>query len=34
MGKDAILPPVVALWLGNSVLGVLSGFVLPSIMKH
>lgn len=34
MGKDDILPPVVALWLGNSVLGVLSGFVLPSIMKH
>ncbi|SIO62302.1 lipopolysaccharide export system permease protein [Singulisphaera sp. GP187] len=34
MGKDDILPPVVALWLGNTVLGVLSGFVLPSVMKH
>lgn len=34
MGKDAILPPVVALWLGNTVLGVLAGLVLPSVMKH
>ncbi|AGA26559.1 LptF/LptG family permease [Singulisphaera acidiphila] len=34
MGKDEILPPVVALWLGNTVLGVLSGLVLPSVMKH
>ena len=34
MGKDDILPPVVALWLGNTVLGVLSGLVLPSVMKH
>jgi lipopolysaccharide export system permease protein len=34
MGKDNILPPVVALWLGNIVLALLSGFVLPSVMKH
>lgn len=34
MGKDAILNPVIALWLGNTVLAVLSGLVLPSVMKH
>lgn len=34
MGKDDLIPPVVALWLGNLVLAVLSGLVLPSVMKH
>jgi lipopolysaccharide export system permease protein len=34
MGKDGFLPPVVALWLSNFVLAVLSGFVWPSVMKH
>jgi len=34
MGRDEVIPPVVALWLGNIVLAVLSGLVLPSVMKH
>lgn len=34
MGRDAILNPTLALWMGNIVLAVGSGFVLPSIMKH
>ncbi len=34
MGKDGLLNPTVALWAGNTVLGVLAGFVLPSVVKH
>lgn len=34
MGKDDLLEPTIALWLGNMVLAVLSGFVWPSVMKH
>jgi lipopolysaccharide export system permease protein len=34
MGKDGLLNPTVALWSGNTVLAVLAGFVLPSVVKH
>ena len=34
MGKDGILNATVALWIGNVVLGVLTGFVLPTIVRH
>jgi lipopolysaccharide export system permease protein len=34
MGRDGILNPTIALWLGNTVLALLSGLVLPSVMRH
>jgi lipopolysaccharide export system permease protein len=34
VGKDGMINPTVALWAGNTVLGVLAGFVLPPIIKH
>jgi len=32
--KEGLIPPVVSLWVGNVLLAVLSGFVLPPVMKH
>ena len=34
LGKDGMLPPAIALWMGNIVLFVLSGFVIPSVLKN
>jgi len=34
MGKEGLLDPVIALWLGNFLLAVLSFFVWPSVRKH
>ncbi len=34
MGKEGILNPAVALWLGNFLLALLSGFVWPSVIRH
>ncbi|WP_422926435.1 LptF/LptG family permease [Singulisphaera sp. PoT] len=34
MGKEGILNPTVALWLGNFLLAILSGFVWPSVIRH
>ena len=34
MGKEGIINPTVALWVGNSALAVLAGFVWHPIMKH
>ena len=34
LGKEGLLNPTLALWSGNAVLAVLTGFVLPSVMKH
>ena len=34
LGKDGMLPPAIALWMGNLVLFVLSGFVIPSVLKN
>lgn len=34
VGKEGIASPMLALWLGNAVLAVLSGFVLRAIMRN
>jgi lipopolysaccharide export system permease protein len=34
MGKDGMLNPTVALWAGNTVLGLLAGLVLPPVIRH
>jgi len=34
LGKEDVLNPVLALWSGNLLLGVASGFVLPSVLRH
>jgi lipopolysaccharide export system permease protein len=34
VGKDGMINPTIALWAGNTILGILAGFVLPSIIKH
>jgi lipopolysaccharide export system permease protein len=34
VGKDGMLNPTVALWAGNTVLGVLAGLVLPPVIRH
>ncbi len=34
MGKEGIINPTVALWVGNSALALLAGFVWHPIMKH
>ena len=34
LGKEDVLNPVVALWCGNVLLGVLAGFVLPPVIRH
>jgi lipopolysaccharide export system permease protein len=32
--KEGIWPPVVSLWIGNVLLAVLAGFVLPPVIRH
>jgi lipopolysaccharide export system permease protein len=34
VGKDGMMNPTVALWAGNSVLGILAGLVLPPVIRH
>jgi lipopolysaccharide export system permease protein len=34
LSKEGLLNVTLALWSGNAVLAVLTGFVLPSVMKH
>ncbi len=34
LSKEGIWPPIYALWMGNCLLAVLAGFVLPSVVKH
>ena len=34
LGKEGVVHPVVALWGGNLILCVLSGFVLPPVIRH
>jgi lipopolysaccharide export system permease protein len=34
VGKDGLINPTISLWAGNTILGILAGFVLPSIIKH
>ncbi len=34
LGKENILNPTAALWMGNSLLGLLACFALPPILKH
>jgi lipopolysaccharide export system permease protein len=34
LSKEGLFPPYYSLWVGNGLLAVLAGFVLPSVMKH
>ena len=34
VGKDGMINPTVALWAGNTLLGILAGFVLPPVIRH
>ncbi len=34
MSKEGLMGPIKSLWTGNLLLGVLAGFVLPSVYKH
>jgi lipopolysaccharide export system permease protein len=35
LGKEGLVAPVVALWAGNTLLGLLAGFVaLPPVSRH
>lgn len=34
LGKEDVIPPAVALWCGNVLLGVLAGFTLPKVIRH
>lgn len=34
LGKEDVINPVLALWGGNVLLGVLAGFVLPPVFRH
>jgi lipopolysaccharide export system permease protein len=34
LSKEGLLPPVISLWIGNVLLAILAGFVLPSVVKH
>jgi lipopolysaccharide export system permease protein len=34
LGKEGLLPPLYSLWIGNILLAVMAGFVLPSVVKH
>ncbi|CAN5830493.1 LptF/LptG family permease [soil metagenome] len=33
-GKEGMLSPMIALWMGNLLLGILSGFALQPVLKH
>jgi lipopolysaccharide export system permease protein len=34
LSKEGLLPPVYSLWIGNVLLAVLAGLVLPSVVRH
>jgi lipopolysaccharide export system permease protein len=34
LGKEGLLAPIYSLWIGNVLLAVMAGFVLPSVVKH
>jgi lipopolysaccharide export system permease protein len=34
LSKEGLVPPLVSLWMGNLLLALLAGFVLPSVVKH
>jgi lipopolysaccharide export system permease protein len=34
LGKEGLLQPIYSLWIGNVLLAVMAGFVLPSVVKH
>jgi lipopolysaccharide export system permease protein len=34
MSKEGMLGPVASLWMGNAILAVLAGFVLPPVIRH
>lgn len=34
VGKEGILNPTVALWVGNLVMAVMAGFVMPPVIRH
>jgi lipopolysaccharide export system permease protein len=34
LGKEGLLSPLYALWIGNVLLAIMAGFVLPSVVKH
>jgi lipopolysaccharide export system permease protein len=34
LGKDDVVPPMIALWCGNTVLAILAGLVLPPVIRH
>ncbi|HKI19580.1 MAG TPA: LptF/LptG family permease, partial [Isosphaeraceae bacterium] len=34
LAKEGMIPPVWALWMGNVLLAILAGFVLPPVIRH
>ena len=34
LGKEGLFPPMLTLWVGNGLLAIMAGFVLPSVVKH
>jgi lipopolysaccharide export system permease protein len=34
LSKEAIVPPMIALWMGNLMLACAAGLIMPSILKH
>ena len=34
LGKEGLLDPMIGLWMGNCVLGILAALVLPPVIRH
>ncbi len=34
LSKEGLFPPILSLWMGNFLLALMAGFVLPSVVKH
>jgi hypothetical protein len=34
LSKEGMMAPVFSLWIGNFILAVLAGFVLPPVIRH
>jgi lipopolysaccharide export system permease protein len=34
LSKEGLLAPLYSLWIGNVLMAVLAGLVLPSVVKH
>ena len=34
LSKEGLLAPICSLWIGNVLLAIMAGFVLPSVVKH